>query len=30
LNLRTNGTQVLDYDDENQVIGVTVTNSWKE
>ncbi len=29
-NLRTNGVQVLDYDDENQLIRVTVTNSWKD
>ena len=28
-NLRTNGSQVLDYDDENQLIRVTVTNAWK-
>jgi RHS repeat-associated protein len=25
----TNGNQVLDYDDENELIRVTVTNSWK-
>ena len=29
-NMRTNGNQVLDYDDENQLIRVTATNAWKE
>ena len=29
-NLRTNGNQVLDFDDENQLIRVTVTNAWKD
>ena len=28
-NMITNGNQVLDYDDENQLIRVTVTNAWK-
>jgi hypothetical protein len=28
-NMITNGNQVLDYDDENELIRVTVTNSWK-
>jgi RHS repeat-associated protein len=29
-NTRTNGNQFLDYDDENELIRVTVTNSWKD
>jgi len=29
-NMRTNGNQILDYDDENQLIRVTATNAWKE
>ena len=28
-NLRTNGNLVLDYDDENELIRVTLTNGWK-
>lgn len=28
-NLRTNGTQVLEYDDENQLTSVTVSNAWR-
>ena len=28
-NLTSDGTRVFDYDDENQLIRVTVTNSWK-
>jgi RHS repeat-associated protein len=28
-NLRTNGDQVLAYDDENQLVSVWVTNSWR-
>jgi len=28
-NLRTNGTRLLDYDDENQLIRVTEPSSWK-
>lgn len=28
-NMITNGTQVLDYDDENELIRITVTNAWK-
>jgi RHS repeat-associated protein len=29
-NLRTNDTRIFDYDDENQLIRVTETDSWKE
>src|SRR5690348_13213463 len=28
-NLRTNGLQILDYDDENQLIAITVSNAWR-
>lgn len=28
-NLRTNGTRVFDYDDENQLITITESNTWK-
>jgi RHS repeat-associated protein len=28
-NLRTNGSQVLEYDDENQLTSVTVSNAWR-
>jgi RHS repeat-associated protein len=28
-NLRTNGNQVLEYDDENQLISITVSNAWR-
>ena len=28
-NLRTNGTHVLEYDDENQLVTVQVPNSWR-
>lgn len=29
-NIRTNGTRVFDYDDENEMIRVTSTNAWKK
>src|SRR5947208_16261906 len=28
-NMRTNGTRIFDYDDENQLIRVTEPNAWK-
>jgi RHS repeat-associated protein len=28
-NLRTNGNQILEYDDENQLISITVSNAWR-
>lgn len=28
-NMITNGTQLLDYDDENELIRITVANAWK-
>jgi RHS repeat-associated protein len=28
-NLRTNGTRIFDYDDENQLVRVTEPNAWK-
>jgi RHS repeat-associated protein len=28
-NLRTNANQILEYDDENQLISITVSNAWR-